>query len=89
MLTPRAAHAVVATADRIYAMAGTGPDGKPVLDMERFDGKTWTREATLPGEGVNAPAATAIGDLIYLIGGFGTTSNRPITNPRWTPKTGN
>lgn len=80
LLTPRAAHAVVATADAIYAMAGTGPEGKPVLDVERFDGKTWTREAALPGEGVNAPAAAAIGDSIYLIGGFGTTSNRPVTN---------
>ena len=80
LLTPRAAHAVVATVEAIYAMAGTGPEGKPVLDMERFDGKGWTREAALPGEGVNAPAAAAIGDSIYLIGGFGTTSNRPVTN---------
>ena len=80
LLTPRAAHAVVATADAMFAMAGTGPEGKPVLDMERFDGKTWMREAALPAEGVNAPAAAAIGDTIYLIGGFGTTSNRPVVN---------
>ena len=80
LLTPRAAHAVVSTANAIYAIAGTGPEGKPVLDMERFDGNTWTREAALPGEGLNAPAAAAIGDTIYLIGGFGTTSNRPIAN---------
>jgi N-acetylneuraminic acid mutarotase len=80
MLTPRAAHAVVATANDIYAIAGTGPDGKPVLDMERFDGTSWTREAALPGEGVNAPAAAAIGDTVYLLGGFGATSNRPVTN---------
>lgn len=92
LLTPRAAHAVVAAADAIYAMAGTGPEGKPVVDMERFDGNTWTREANLPDEGVNAPAAAAIGDTLYLIGGFGTTSNRPVTNvwryhvreKRWT-----
>ena len=31
LLTPRAAHAVVAAADAIYAMAGTGPDGRLVL----------------------------------------------------------
>jgi len=80
LLTPRAAHAVVATADAIYAMAGTGPDGKPVLDVERFDGGAWQREATLPAEGLNAPAAAAIGDEIYLIGGFGTTTNRPTTS---------
>ena len=80
LLTPRAAHAVVATADAIYAVAGTGPEGTPVLDIERFDGKTWARETALPGEGVNAPAAAAIGDTIYLIGGFGTTSNRPVAN---------
>ena len=41
LLTSRAAHAVVATADAIYAMAGTGRDGKPVLDVERFVGAAW------------------------------------------------
>ncbi len=80
LLTPRAAHAVVTTADAIHVVAGTGPEGRPVLDMERFDGKTWARETAIPGEGLNAPAAAAIGDTIYLIGGFGTTSNRPVAN---------
>lgn len=80
LVTPRAAHAVVATTDAIYAMAGTGPDGRPVLDVERFDGKAWQQETKLPGEGLNAPAGATIGDDIYLIGGFGTTTNRPTTN---------
>jgi N-acetylneuraminic acid mutarotase len=80
LLTPRAAHAVVASADAIYAMGGTGPDAKPVLDVERFDGAAWKFETTLPAEGVNAPAAAAIGDVVYLIGGFGTTTNRPTTS---------
>jgi N-acetylneuraminic acid mutarotase len=80
LLTPRAAHAVAATAAAIYAMAGTGPDGKPVLDVERFDGTVWMRDTALPGEGLNAPAAAAIGDTVYLIGGFGTTTNRPVTS---------
>jgi N-acetylneuraminic acid mutarotase len=79
MHTARSAHAVVATDDGIYVLAGTGPDGKPVTSVERFDGKTWTIETTLPGEGLNAPAAAAIGNSIYLIGGFGTTTNRPVT----------
>jgi N-acetylneuraminic acid mutarotase len=77
LLTPRAAHAVVATTDAIYAMAGTGPDGVPVLDVERFDGTQWKQDGTLPAEGLNAPAAAVIDDVIYLIGGFGTTTNRP------------
>jgi N-acetylneuraminic acid mutarotase len=80
MPTPRSAHAVVATADAIYAMAGTGSDGKPVLDVERFDGTRWSRVATLPGEGINAPAAAAIGDDLYLIGGFGTMTNKPLAS---------
>ncbi len=79
LVTPRAAHAVAATADAIFAMAGTGPDGQPVLDVERFDGTSWKNDTTLPGEGLNAPAAAALGDAIYLIGGFGTTTNRPTT----------
>jgi N-acetylneuraminic acid mutarotase len=79
MSTPRAAHAVAATADAIYAMGGTGRDGRPVLAVERFDGRAWTTDSTLPGEGLNAPAAAAVGGVVYLIGGFGTTTNRPGT----------
>ena len=78
MATPRAAHAVAATADAIYAVGGTGRDGRPVLDVERFDGSAWTTVGTLPGEGLNAPAAAAMGDDVYVIGGFGTTTNRPV-----------
>ena len=77
--TARSAHAVAANARGIYVLAGTGPDGKPVTSVERFDGKAWTNETTLTGEGLNAPAAAAAGDAIYLIGGFGTTTNRPVT----------
>jgi N-acetylneuraminic acid mutarotase len=80
MLTPRSAHAAVAAADAIYALAGTGNDGRPVLEVERFDGTRWSRVGSLPGEGINAPAAAAIGEDIYLIGGFGTTTNRPLAS---------
>ena len=80
MPTPRSAHVVVATANAIYAMAGTGSDGKPVLDVDGFDGTRWSRVGSLPGEGINAPAAAAIGEDIYLIGGFGTTTNRPLAS---------
>ena len=79
MPTARAAHAVAATADAIYVLAGTGPDGKPVVTVDRFDGKTWTTEGNSPGEGLNAPAAAALGSTVYLIGGFGTTTNMPTT----------
>jgi N-acetylneuraminic acid mutarotase len=79
MRTARSAHAVVATETGIYVLAGTGPDGKPVTSVERFDGKTWANETTLPGEGLNAPAAAALENSIYVIGGFGTTTNRPVT----------
>ena len=80
LITPRAAHAVAATSDAIFALAGTGPEGRPVLDVERFDGREWKNDTALPGEGLNAPAAAAIGDVIFLIGGFGTTTNRPVTD---------
>ncbi len=79
MPTARAAHAVAATPDAIYVLAGTGPDGKPVVTVDRFDGKAWTTEGNIPGEGLNAPAAAASGSTIYLIGGFGTTTNMPAT----------
>ena len=78
MPAARSAHAVVATAEAIYTMAGTGSDGRPVLEIDRFDGTHWSRLGTLPGEGLNAAAAAAIGDDIYLIGGFGTTTNQPL-----------
>ena len=48
MAAARAAHAVAATAEAIYVLGGTGADGQPVAEIERFDGKSWTRETTLP-----------------------------------------
>ena len=47
------------------------------MDVHRFDGRTWSRESAIPGDGLNAAAAAAVGDTIYLIGGFGTTTNMP------------
>lgn len=79
MPTARSAHAVAATQGGIYVLAGTGSDGNAVRAVERFDGKRWSAESMLPGEGRNAPAAAAIGNVVYLIGGFGTTTNRPTT----------
>lgn len=78
MIQPRAAHAVVATDEAIYALAGTGRGGAPVLDVERFDGERWAVETTLPGRGCNAPAAVALDGRIFLIGGFDTTTNTPL-----------
>lgn len=74
----RAAHAVVSTDAAIYAIGGTGAnDGAPVLEVERFDGKQWSDEATLPGRGLNAPAAVVIDGKIHVIGGFNTITNVP------------
>lgn len=77
MPTPRAAHAAAASTEAIYVLGGTGGKGTPVLSVDRFDGTTWTTEGNIPGEGLNAPAAAILGDTLYLIGGFGTTTNRP------------
>ena len=77
MLSARAAHAVVVAEGAVYAFGGTGADGRPVLDVERFDGRTWKHETALPGHGLNAPAAAAIGRRIYLSGGFDTTTSVP------------
>src|SRR3979411_2525745 len=73
MVHSRSAHAVVATDAGIYVIGGTGAGGAPVMQVERFDGNDWRDETTLPGEGLNAPAAVAIGSRIYVIGGFKTT----------------
>ena len=78
MPTPRAAHAVAASAEAIYVLGGTGGEGTPVLAVDRFDGAKWTTEGRIPGEGLNAPAAVIVADALYLIGGFGTTTNRPL-----------
>jgi N-acetylneuraminic acid mutarotase len=77
MLHARSAHAIVSMGDAIYAIGGTGAGGAPVLQVERFDGKDWRDETTLPGEGLNAPAVVAIGQRIYVIGGFKTVTNVP------------
>lgn len=76
----RSAHAVVTVGDGIYAIGGTGEAGAPVLAVERFDGASWHDESTLPGDGLNAPAAVAIGSSIYIIGGFKTTTNVPTAD---------
>jgi hypothetical protein len=77
LLHARAAHAVVATRDAIYALAGTGRGGAPVLPVERFDGAQWRIDTTLPGPGLNAPAAVALDGRLYVIGGFATDTNVP------------
>ena len=75
LLHARSAHAVVTDGEAVYALGGTGANGEPVLSVERFDGERWTEETTLPGEGLNAPAAALLDGKIYVIGGFGTTTN--------------
>lgn len=82
MRNARAAHAVVSTVSGIYALAGTGTGGRPVLEVERFDGSRWDAEGVLPGEGLNAPAAVAVDDRIVLIGGFDTSTNVPTARVR-------
>lgn len=77
MAHARAAHAVVSTGSAIYALGGTGAGRVPVLDVERFDGQTWTTESTLPGQGLNAPAAAFVGGKIFVVGGFNTVTNVP------------
>jgi hypothetical protein len=66
----RAAHAVVGDGKSLYAFAGTGAGGAPVLAFERFDGRAWHNEGSIPGPGLNAPSAVALNGKIYLIGGF-------------------
>jgi N-acetylneuraminic acid mutarotase len=73
----RAAHAVVSDGKTLYAMAGTGARGAPVLVLERFDGTAWRDEGIIPGPGLNAPAAVVLDAKIYLIGGFVTDTNLP------------
>jgi N-acetylneuraminic acid mutarotase len=76
----RSAHAVATTGAAIYVIGGTGEGGAPVRPVERFDGSGWTDITTLPGDGLNAPAAVAIGTRIYVIGGFRTTTNVPTAD---------
>src|SRR5881392_631049 len=61
----RAAHAVVSDGKVVYALAGTGAGGAPVLVFERFDGNNWRDEGTIPGPGLNAPGAVALNGKIY------------------------
>ena len=80
MLHARSAHAVVSTGHAIYAIGGTGEGGKPVPQVERFDGSRWSDETTLPGDGLNATAAVAVGSRIFVIGGFKTSTNVPTSD---------
>jgi N-acetylneuraminic acid mutarotase len=86
MLQERAAHAVASDLSGIYALAGTGKNGNPVGTVEHFDGQAWKLFAQLPAEhagGLNAPSAAISAGILHLIGGFSTTSNRPVAD-HWT-----
>jgi N-acetylneuraminic acid mutarotase len=88
MLHARSAHSVVQFAGNIYALAGSGPAG-PVSAVERYDGRKWVDETTLPGDGLNAPAAVVLNGLIYVIGGFQGVGNLPTAEVRtYDPTTG-
>jgi len=77
MLIPRSAHAVANSNSAIYALAGTDDHGKPVLEVDVFDGKEWKVETTLPGRGLNAPTASIVGEQLYVVGGFTAVTNVP------------
>ena len=77
LLTPRSAHAVASSDSVIYALAGTDDHGKPVLEVEAFDGNQWQVETTLPGPGLNAPTASIVDERLFLMGGFAAVSNVP------------
>jgi N-acetylneuraminic acid mutarotase len=77
MLIPRSAHAVVSSDSAIYALAGTDDNGKPVLEVEMFDGHQWKTETTLPGEGLNAPTVSIVDNKLYVAGGFKAVTNVP------------
>ncbi|HND91288.1 MAG TPA: kelch repeat-containing protein [Anaerolineales bacterium] len=77
MAIPRSAHAVANSDSAIYALAGTDDHGKPVFEVEVFDGKDWKTETTLPGEGLNAPTASVVDQKLYVVGGFLAVSSSP------------
>ena len=72
MPNARSAHAVVIASGSIYVLGGPGTSA-----VDRFDGRRWRRETTLPGGMLNAPAAAAIGRTIVLTGGFRGAGNTP------------
>ena len=80
MLHARSAHNVVAYAGGIIALAGSGAAGATISAVEHFDGSTWRTIATLPGNGLNAPASAVVGNRVYVIGGFNGVSNVPSSD---------
>ena len=68
----RSAHAAVAAAGSIYVLGGPA-----TAAVDRFDGKRWRRETTLPGGVVNAPAAVAVNGQLVVTGGFRGSTNEP------------
>lgn len=76
LLVARASLVAVSNRDAIFAIGGTSANRTLALDIDRYDGRVWTPEASLP-EGLNAPAAALLGTRIYVIGGFKGTGNIP------------
>jgi N-acetylneuraminic acid mutarotase len=74
---PRSAHAVVVENNSIYVVGGPS-----TAAVDRFAGKRWRRETTLPGGKLNAPAAVALDGRIYVVGGFSGSTNAPVSTVR-------
>ncbi len=95
---PRNAHALASSDKALFVVGGTGSlpadPGQaaavgPILEVERFDGSRWSVETELPGEGLNAPAAVFFEGRLWVLGGFGTTTNVPTAEVRvYDPGTG-
>lgn len=77
MLFPRSAHVVISSDTVIYALAGTDEKGRPIPEVESFDGSQWSVLTTLPGRGLNAPTASIVGNRLYVVGGFTAVTNVP------------
>src|SRR5437764_9576237 len=75
--SPRSAHGVVVAAGAIHVLGGPGN-----RSVDRFDGRRWGRESTLPGLALNAPAVAAIGSRLYVLGGFAGATNTPVDTVR-------
>ena len=72
----RSAHAIASDGTAVWALGGTdAAQACRCSRSERLERDSWEDVARLPGEGVNTPAAVYLDGRIYVIGGFGTTTN--------------
>ncbi|CAN7991349.1 unnamed protein product [Ixodes hexagonus] len=85
MIFPRACHASIAAAGRVFVFGGRGHDGRLMSSTEEYNFRThkWEPRSTMP-ESRMGMAIAVKNDLIWLMGGMSDRGRKPVVSDVFT-----